>query len=56
MSAHADRPRLRLLSLNVNGLADLDKRRALFATLTNGPWDVICLQETHQRASDDGNQ
>ena len=56
MSAHVDRPRLRLLSLNVNGLADLDKRRALFATLTNGPWDVVCLQETHQRVSDDGNQ
>lgn len=56
MSAHADRPRLRLLSLNVNGLANLDKRRNLFAALIKGPWDVVCLQETHQRASDDGNQ
>jgi len=41
MSAHADRPRLRLLSLNVNGLANLDKRRNLFAALIKGPWDVV---------------
>ena len=33
MSHHASRPRLRLLSLNVNGLADAKKRREHFFRL-----------------------
>ena len=41
---------LRCLSLNVNGLADPTKRRFLLASLD--PYDIILLQETHQRATD----
>jgi exonuclease III len=48
-------PRLRCLSLNVNGLRNVDKRTALFASLLkpNGSlaYDVVMLQETHH-ASD----
>jgi exonuclease III len=45
-----------LLSLNVNGLADAAKRRALFLAIIEGPFDVVCLQETHQRVSDSGER
>ena len=41
------RPSLRLLSLNVNGLRDANKRRTLFTMLIAGRWDVVALQETH---------
>jgi len=40
-------PSLQLLSLNVNGLQERQKRAALFAVLQAGPWHVIALQETH---------
>ncbi len=40
-------PSLQLLSLNVNGLRDRQKRAALFAVLQAGPWHVIALQEPH---------
>ncbi len=40
-------PSLQLLSLNVNGLRERQKRAALFAVLQAGPWHVIALQETH---------
>ena len=40
-------PSLRLLSLNVNGLRDKDKRRRLFYLLHRDRWDVILLQKSH---------
>ncbi len=40
-------PSLQLLSLNVNGLRERQKRAALFAVLQAGPWHVIAVQETH---------
>lgn len=48
------RPPLTLLSLNVNGLRDLRKRRTLFSMLRQGHWDVIALQETHHVSSSEG--
>ena len=48
-------PALRLLSylsLNVNGLHAVAKRRHLFAILQQQSWDIVCLQETHHP---DGN-
>jgi exonuclease III len=39
--------RLRLLSLNVNGLSFVAKRRALFSRLFELGHDIIVLQETH---------
>ena len=45
-------PALRLLSLNVNGLHAVAKRRHLFAMLQQQSWDIVCLQETHHP---DGN-
>ena len=42
------RPALRLLSLNVNGLSSSQhKRRLLFHLLMQQQWDAILLQETH---------
>lgn len=42
------RPSLRLLSLNVNGLSSSpSKRQQLFTQLLQQQWDVILLQETH---------
>ena len=41
------RPSLALLSLNVNGLGQKAKRLTLFSNSTDGPWDVILLQETY---------
>ncbi len=38
---------LQLLSHNVNGPRQRQKRAALFAVLQAGPWYVIALQETH---------
>ena len=45
-------PALRVLSLNVNGLHAVAKRRHLFAMLQQQSWDIVCLQETHHP---DGN-
>ena len=45
--SHPRTPSLQLLSLNVNGLRERQKRAALFAVLQAGPWHVIALQETH---------
>jgi len=45
--SHPGPPSLQLLSLNVNGLRERQKRAALFAVLQAGPWHVIALQETH---------
>ena len=39
-------PSLSLLSLNVNGLGALDKRRTLFKCLQEGPWQIIVLLHT----------
>lgn len=39
--------KLQLLSLNVNGLRDVDKRRKIFAYLRDFKGDLIFLQETH---------
>ena len=50
-------PRLKCLSLNVNGLRREEKRIALFDTLlrSNGmlAYDVIMLQETHHANADE---
>ena len=53
MSQQRSRPALRLLTLNVNGLRDSSKRRALFLALLHGPWDVILLQETHHSSPEE---
>ncbi len=45
--SHPGPPSRQLLSLNVNGLREMQKRAALFAVLQAGPWHVIALQETH---------
>ena len=42
---------LKLLSLNVNGLRDPQKRITLFDQLLQGPFDIIFLQETHHASS-----
>lgn len=47
-------PSLRLLSLNVNGLRDRDKRRCLFNLLERDRWDIILLQETHHSSAEEG--
>ncbi len=47
-------PPLRLLSLNVNGLRDKDKRRCLFNLSERDKWDVVLLQETHHSSSEEG--
>ena len=47
-------PSLRLLSLNVNGLWDTDKRHCLFNLLERDKWDVILLQETHHSFAEKG--
>ena len=48
------RPALKLLSLNVNGLRDANKRRTLFTMLNAGRWDVVALQETHHVSDAEG--
>ena len=53
MNTH-DRPSLRFLSLNVNGLRDRAKRHQLFDSLLLGNWDVIVLQETHHGGVGEG--
>jgi len=45
--SHLRPPSLQLLSLNVNGLRERQKRAALFAALQAGPWHVFALQETN---------
>ena len=52
----SQRPSLALLSLNVNGLGSKAKRLTLFASLIDGPWDVILLQETHHQSAEQGLQ
>lgn len=42
-----------VLSLNVNGLRSASKRKALFAQLQQGPWQVVLLQETHSSSDDE---
>ena len=48
------RPSLRFLSLNVNGLREAGKQRAVFDMLRAGRWDIVALQETHHTSSDEG--
>ena len=50
----APRPALRLLSLNVNGLGQPEKRRTLFHCLAQGHWDIVALQETHHADAEEG--
>ena len=40
---------LSIISLNINGLRDVDKRRGVMQWLNSlpSPGDVLCLQETH---------
>jgi len=44
-------PVLRFLTLNVNGMRGMDRRRELFSTIMTAGYDVIALQETHQEAN-----
>ena len=39
--------KLNLMSMNVRGIRNLKKRRALFYQFKKGKYDIICLQETH---------
>ena len=45
---------LKLLTLNVNGLRDADKQATLLQFLMEGPWNVVCLQDTHFLSNDEG--
>lgn len=47
MSAPAPLVLPSFLTLNVNGLREPRKRRAVFWHLLRGPWDVVVLVETH---------
>jgi len=44
-------PALRFLTLNVNGMRGMDRRRELFSTIMTAGYDIIALQETHQEAN-----
>ena len=44
--------KLKLLSMNVRGLRNAKKRRALFYSFKKGKYDVIGLQETHLTKAD----
>ncbi len=46
-TSHPRPSSLQLLSLNVNGLRERQKRAALFAVPQAGPWHVIALRDTH---------
>ena len=48
------RPSLKCLSLNVNGMRNIAKRRTLFSLLRSGRWDVVALQETHHVSTQEG--
>ena len=39
--------RLNVISMNVRGIRNKKKRRALFNQFKKGKYDIICLQETH---------
>ena len=39
--------KLKILSLNVRGLKNVKKRRALFNNFKKKDYDIICLQETY---------
>ena len=39
--------KIKIMSLNVRGIADTVKRRKIFNYCRNKEMDVICLQETH---------
>lgn len=49
-------PSLKLLTLNVNGLLNTDKQADLLAFLIEGPWNVICLQDTHFTTVEQGER
>lgn len=40
-------PPLRLLSINPNGMRGSTKRHELFHALSEGPWDIMLVQEAH---------
>ena len=44
---------LKIVSLNVHGLADLKKQREVFNILRKHKYDVICLQEVHSSAAEE---
>ena len=44
---------LEIVSLNVRGLGDLKKRRKVFNYLKNIKAEIICLQETHSRKTEE---
>jgi len=45
---------LKLLTLNVNGLRDAAKQATLLQFLMEGPWNVVCLQDTHFLGEEEG--
>ena len=44
---------LRIVTLNVNGLRNKQKRDILFNHLNREKYDIICLQETHSAPIDE---
>ena len=44
---------LKFASLNVRGLRNENKRRAMFNYLRRPKYDLICLQETHSNVGDE---
>ena len=45
--------KLNILSLNVRGLRNANKRRAIFSYLKNQKATIFCLQETFSKADDE---
>ena len=43
---------LKIISMNVRGLKNTKKRRAIFSILKRGNYDIIGLQETHFSKND----
>ena len=39
--------KLNVISLNVRGIRNAKKRRALFHQFKKDKYDIVCLQETH---------
>ena len=50
-----DSVKLKLVSLNVRGLKNIKKRRALFNSFKTKDFDIICLQETYLAQKDLNN-
>ena len=54
MTAPHNGTSIKLLTLNVNGLRDAGKQATLLHFLMEGPWNVVCLQDTHFLSEEEG--